>query len=260
MNSCAKKKTAVITGGTGGLGLAVARTMAQAGYQIALVDMNPASGEKAAAEIGALAPCAFWAFDVTKYDDAPKLFEEVYGRFGSVDALVNLAGVSTHRGTTETIGVKDWEKIVNINLSGLFFMCKAAAPFMERSGGGSIVNAASIRAYLATGDRTIYAITKKGVTCINAELAADFWRYNIRVNSISPGYVLTEMTKVHIDEPGWLENQLNIFLIDKMILPEDIGEVVLFLASDESVAINGCDIPCDGGAVTCRGKPAFSGV
>lgn len=260
MNPVGKKRTAVITGGAGGLGRGVAKLMAQAGYNIVLVDMNPQQGAEAVAEIEQYGPCIFLPFNVTHYEEAPQLFQTVYDRFGSVDALINLAGVSTHRGTTETIGVADWEKIVNINLTGLFFMCKAVAPFMEKSGGGSIVNAASVRNYLATGDRTIYAITKRGVTAINAELAADFWRYNIRVNSISPGYVLTEMTKVHINEPGWLDNQLNIFLIDKMLQPEDIGEVVLFLASDESIAINGSDIPCEGGTVICRGKPAVSGV
>jgi NAD(P)-dependent dehydrogenase (short-subunit alcohol dehydrogenase family) len=255
-----KRKTAVITGGAGGLGKGIATMLADAGYNVILVDLDPKMGEAAEKEIGRHGPCLFVPFNVTHYEDCPSVFEKVYAHFGSVDVLVNNAGISTHRGTTETIGVSDWDKIVNVNLKGVFFMAKAAAPYMERSGGGSIINTASIRGYLATGDRAIYAITKKGVHCITAELAADFWRFGIRVNSISPGYVLTDMTRVHIQEPGWLDNQLNIILIDKMLEPEDIGEVVCFLASDESIAMTGADIPCDGGAIICRGKPDQSGV
>ncbi|MCI8327277.1 MAG: SDR family oxidoreductase [Lachnospiraceae bacterium] len=254
------KKTAVVTGGAGGLGKAIAIRLADAGFNIAIVDMNAEQGEIAKKEIEKHGPCMFVQFDITKCDECPKVFEQVYEKFNSVDVLINNAGISKHRGTTDTIGVPDWDLTLAINLKGLFFMAKAAAPFMEKSGGGSIVNTASIRSYLATGDRTLYAITKKAIRCVNAELAADFWRYGIRVNSISPGYVLTEMTKVHLDEPGWLDNQMNIILIDNMVLPEDIGEVVLFLASDESVALSGCDIPCEGGLNICRGKLPESGV
>lgn len=254
------KKTAVITGGAGGLGKAIAFCLADAGFNIAIVDKNPQQGMAAQEEISAHAPCLFIPFDITDAERCPEVFEKVYKHFGSVDVLVNNAGISKHRGTTETIHESDWNLTIDINLKGLFFMAKAAAPFMAKSGGGSIINTASIRNYLATGDRTLYAITKKAIMSVNAELAADFWRFGIRVNSISPSYVLTEMTKVHLDEPGWLDNQLNIILSDNMVLPEDIGEVVLFLASDESIALNGCDIPCEGGTRICRGKLSESGV
>ncbi len=123
---------------------------------------------------------------MTKLSECEGLFAKIYERFGSVDVLVNNAGISSHRGTTETITEQDWNKIISVNLSGVFFMARGAAIYMAKSGGGAIVNTASIRAYLATGDRTIYAITKKGITGINAELAADYWRFGIRVNSVSP--------------------------------------------------------------------------
>lgn len=253
-------RTAVITGGAGGLGRSIASALARAGHNIAIVDLDPEQGTAAEADISREAPCYFIPFDVTRYDDCPTVFDQVVERFGRVDVLVNAAGISTHRGPTGTIKVSDWDTITNVNLKGLFFMAKAVAPYMTANGGGSIINVASIRARLATGDRTIYAVTKKGVHSITAELAADYWRYGIRVNSISPGYVLTEMTRHHLDEPGWLDNQLDIVLTEKMVEPEDIGEVVCFLASEDSVAITGSDIPCDGGASICRGKPARSGL
>lgn len=259
-NAGQKKKTAVITGGAGGLGKAMAIILAEAGYNIAIVDLNPEQGAKAKEEVSAHGTCEFFPFNVTDFDEAPALYQKIYDHFGSIDVLCNNAGISPHRGTTETIEQRHWDLVMNVNLKGPFFMAKAVAPFMEKSGGGSIINTASVRGYLATGDRTLYAISKWGMKCIATELATDFWRYGIRVNSFSPGYVLTEMTKAHLDEPGWLDNQLNIFLIDHMVIPEDIAEVVRFLASDESIAVNGLDIPCEGGAIVCRGKPYESGV
>ena len=260
LNAGQKRKTAVITGGAGGLGKAMAIMLAKAGFNIALVDLNPEQGQAAKEEVAKYGPCEFFPFNVTNYDEAPALYQKIYDHFGSIDALANNAGISPHRGTTETIRQSDWDKVISVNLKGPFFMAKAVAPFMEKSGGGSIINTASVRGYLATGDRTLYAITKWGMKAMTTELATDFWRFGIRVNSFSPGYVLTEMTKAHLDEPGWLDNQLNIFLIDKMLVPEDIAEVVTFLASDESIAINGLDIPCEGGTIICRGKPAESGL
>ncbi len=254
------RRTVVITGGAGGLGSAMAARFAAQGCNIAIVDYDPAQGEKAVKKLGGEGEFAFFQFDVTKLSECEGLFAKIYERFGSVDVLVNNAGISSHRGTTETITEQDWNKIISVNLSGVFFMARGAAIYMAKSGGGAIVNTASIRAYLATGDRTIYAITKKGITGINAELAADYWRFGIRVNSVSPGYVLTEMTKVHLQEEGWLENQLNIMLMDKMLVPDDIAQVVEFLASEDAAAINGADIPCEGGTVICRGKPYESGV
>jgi len=258
--SCHKRKTVVITGGAGGIGLAIARRFAAKGHNIALVDASAEKGEMALRELQGEGEFAFFPFDVTRLSECEGLFGRIYERFGSVDVLVNNAGISTHRGTTETITENDWNRIVSVNLSGLFFMARAAGIYMAKSGGGAIVNTASIRAYLATGDRTIYAVTKKAILTINAELAADFWRYGIRVNSVSPGYVLTEMTRVHLQEEGWLDNQLNIILTDRMLVPEDIAEVVEFLASEDAIAINGCDIPCESGTIPCRGKPSESGV
>lgn len=255
-----KKKTVVITGGAGGLGFAIAQRFAAKGHNIVLVDYDATQGERAAKELCGEGKVAFYQFDVTQLSACEGLFEKIYADFGSVDVLVNNAGISTHRGTTESITDRDWERIIGVNLSGLFFMARAAAIYMAKSGGGAIVNTASVRSYLATGDRTIYAVTKKAIHAINAELAADYWRYGIRVNSVSPGYVLTEMTKIHLQEEGWLDNQLNIILSDRMTMPEDIAEVVEFLASEDAIAINGCDIPCEGGLIPCRGKPSESGV
>ena len=254
------RRTVVITGGAGGLGSAMAARFAAGGCNIAIVDFDPVQGEKAAKALSGEGEFEFFQFDVTKLSECEDLFKRIYERFGSVDVLVNNAGISTHRGTTDTITDKDWNKIISVNLSGVFFMARGASIYMAKSGGGAIVNTASVRNYLATGDRTIYAITKRGITCMDAELAADFWRFGIRVNSVSPGYVLTEMTKVHLKEAGWLENQLNICLMDQMLVPDDIAQVVEFLASDDAIAINGCDIPCEGGTVICRGKPCGSGV
>jgi NAD(P)-dependent dehydrogenase (short-subunit alcohol dehydrogenase family) len=254
------RRTVVITGGAGGLGFAIAQRFAAGGHNIAIVDYDAVQGEQAAKELRGEGEIAFFQFDVTRLSECENLMKRIYEHFGSVDVLVNNAGISTHRGTTETITEKDWNKILGVNLSGLFFMARAAAIYMQKSGGGAIVNTASLRAYLATGDRTIYAVTKKAILSINAELAADYWRYGIRVNSVSPGYVLTEMTKIHLQEEGWLDNQLNIILADRMTMPEDIAEVVGFLASEDAIAINGSDIPCEGGLIACRGKPYESGV
>ena len=251
-----RKKTAVVTGGAGGIGKSVAKRLIEDGFRVVLVDRNGESAKAAAEELG----CDYTQFDITAVNDAPAVFQGIYEKYGSVDVLINNAGISTHRGPTDTIAESDWDKIIGVNLKALFFMAKAAAPFMAKSGGGSIVNTSSMRAFLATGDRTLYAITKKAILSVDAELAADFWRYNIRVNSVSPPYVLTDMTRVHLTEPGWYENQLETLLTKDMMLPEDIAEVASFLASDESVAISGTDISCTGGTVPCRGKLKDGGV
>ena len=187
-------------------------------------------------------------------DGYPDLIQEIASELGRIDVLVNNAAYST-RGKMEDITLPEWDQYLRVNLSAAFFMAQTVAPEIEKAGGGAIINISSVRSMLADGRHMLYSVAKGALVAMTRELAVSLWKQNIRVNAVSPGYVLTPMTRHNLEKPGWYDQNLEDLLIQRMIEAEDIAEIVVFLASDTAIAINGQDIFADGGLTIHKGKP-----
>ncbi|HTM10462.1 MAG TPA: SDR family oxidoreductase [Verrucomicrobiae bacterium] len=215
-------KVAVITGGGRGIGKAVALAYARAGAKLAICARTAEEVEKTAAAIRALgADCLALACDVSQEEDVKRFVDEVVGRFGRIDVLINNAGVMTRPASVEEYDVKKWDYTMAVNLRGPFLMAKAALPVMIRGGGGSIINVSSSIGRGAYANFAAYAASKWGLEGLTQTLAAEAAGRKVRVNSVEPGYVATKLTGYHGSAP------------------ESVTEVFVFLASEEARNITG---------------------
>jgi 3alpha(or 20beta)-hydroxysteroid dehydrogenase len=235
-------KTAIITGGAGGMGEAHVRRFLHEGANVHFTDVLREEGEALAAELGARARFTF--ADVASATDWAGLIAETEDAYGQVDILVNNAGIVI-RAPIEEMLEAEYRKVVDINQVGVFLGMKAVIPSMRRAGAGSIINISSIAGLVGRPQTVAYAASKfavRGMTKVAAnELGAD----NIRVNSVHPGPVLTPMfqnmdQKVRDD----LTDQIPL---GRMARPEEVSDLIVFLASDESTYCSGAEFLIDGG-------------
>jgi NAD(P)-dependent dehydrogenase (short-subunit alcohol dehydrogenase family) len=246
-----KNKTAVITGAASGIGRAVALVFAKQGADVHLLDMNAAGLSEVAAEIknnGGIAEAHI--ANVTSQADIKALFEKI----GSVDILVNCAGIS-HIGKADTTSEEDFDKVYNVNVKGIYNCLHAAIPVMKTSGGGTILNMASIANNVGIPDRFAYSMSKGAVLGMTLSVAKDYLADNIRCNCISPARVHTPFVDNYLaknypgQEKEMFEKLSKTQPIGRMALPEEIGNLILYLCSDEASFITGCDYPIDGGFI-----------
>jgi 3-oxoacyl-[acyl-carrier protein] reductase len=239
-------KIAVVTGAGRGIGRAIALGLARAGTTVAVNDINPDACERVAAEMGARA-AAFHA-DVSNKHAVQTMIDGVLERWGRLDILVNNAGVEPH-GSLLTLDEWDWRRTLDVNLTGPFFCTQSAARVMQAAG-GAIVNIASIagRAF-GLRDRAAYVASKTGLVGLTKESARELAAYNIRVNAVCPGVIVSEMT-AHLRQN---EAQMRKWLQDipqgRLGEPEDVVGLVLFLCSDAAAYLTGQAIHVDGGKV-----------
>ena len=243
-------KTAIVTGGAQGIGFEGAKLFAAEGARVIIADINAEKGEKAAAEIGA----TFVKCDVSKAADV----ENVVKVAGTVDVLYNNAGIfwTGHDGKLTDIAEADWDRIIAINLKSVYLFSKYAIPTMIASGrGGSIINTGSSAAQIGIPDCDAYTATKGAIVQLTKSLAAEYGRYNIRTNAISPAAIMTPMMRQSNPENSSFDEERFLKLrtpLRRYGLPEEIAKVALFLASDESSYVNGAIIVADGG-ITING-------
>lgn len=246
-----KNKTAVITGAASGIGRAVALVFAKQGADVHLLDMNSAGLSEVAAEIknnGGIAEAHI--ANVTSQADIKALFEKI----GSVDILVNCAGIS-HIGKADTTSEEDFDKVYNVNVKGIYNCLHAAIPVMKTNGGGTILNMASIANNVGIPDRFAYSMSKGAVLGMTLSVAKDYLADNIRCNCISPARVHTPFVDNYLaknypgQEKEMFEKLSKTQPIGRMALPEEIGNLILYLCSDEASFITGCDYPIDGGFI-----------
>jgi len=243
-----KGKIAVITGATSGIGAATARRFAAAGATVALLGRDEGRGK---ALVQALSPAtaAFFASDVTDDTSCKHALDAVIARWGAVDILVNSAGVFFY-GTVIEASDDEWRRTMAVNVDGVFHMCRHAIPAMMR--GGAIVNVASDWG-LVGGTRAIaYCASKGAVVQMTRCMALDHIAEGIRVNAVCPGEVDTPMLMGEYAEKGMsreagLADSATATPIGRVARPEEVAEVILFLASDASSYINGAAVPVDGG-------------
>lgn len=233
-------KVALITGGARGQGEAEARLFAQEGARVYLCDVLEEEGQALAAEIGT--KIRFIRLDITDAKAWRRVVAEIEARAGRLDILINNAGANVRHALTNTTR-EEWDRMLNVNLTGQFLGIQACAPLMKQGGGGSIVNlgsTAGIMGHPVAG----YSTSKWGVRGLTKSAAIELAPANIRVNALHPGVVTTPM----MDTAGTLFRELvELTPLGRAGRPEEMAEVVLFLASDAASFITGIDLAADGG-------------
>ncbi|WP_061712824.1 3-oxoacyl-ACP reductase [Kocuria palustris] len=239
-------RCAVITGGASGIGLATARRFAQEGANVVIGDIDPVTGEKAAAEVGGL----FVQVDVTDEAAVNALFATAKQAYGSVDIAFNNAGIAPDDDTSilET-GIDAWEKVQRVNLTSVYLCCKAAIPYMQEQGKGSIINTASFVAVMGAATSQIsYSASKGGVLSMTRELGVEFARQGIRINALCPGPVNTPLLKeLFASDPEKAARRLIHVPMGRFAEPEELAAAVAFLASDDSSFMTASTFLVDGG-------------
>lgn len=246
-----QNKKAVITGGGSGIGKAIAALFAKQGAEVHIVELTEESAKIAVEEIKANGGNVFsHACNVANQKEVLATFEKI----GNFNILVNNAGIA-HVGKVDTTAEADFDRIMNVNVKGVYNCLHAAIPHFRNSGGGVILNMASIAAWVGIPDRFAYSTAKGAVMAMTLSVAKDYINENIRCNSISPARVHTPFVDGFISK-NYPDNQAEMFdklsksqPIGRMGKPEEIATLALFLCSDESGFITGSDYPIDGGFI-----------
>ncbi|MDT7706852.1 MAG: hypothetical protein QOG20_2459 [Pseudonocardiales bacterium] len=239
-------RTAVITGGGSGIGLATARRLASEGAKIVIGDVDTDGGATAAKEVDGL----FVRTDVTSESDVEALFAAAAGTFGSVDVAFNNAGISPPEDDSIlTTGLDAWRRVQEVNLTSVYLCCRAAIPYMQRQGRGAIVNTASFVAVMGAATSQIsYTASKGGVLAMSRELGVQFAREGIRVNALCPGPVDTPLLQeLFAADPERAQRRLVHIPMGRFAKPEEIAGTVAFLASDDASFITASTFLVDGG-------------
>jgi len=237
-------KVAIITGGGSGIGKAIAQAFVREGAKVVIAGRDGKKLDAAAAEIGS--ECLAVSADVSKTSDVQKLVDAALGKFQGINVLVNNAAVLLP-GTAESLSEEDFDRTFAVNVRGLWLLSRAVLPHMRASGGGSIVNIASVLSMLGARNRVAYAASKGAVMAMTRAMALDHAAENIRVNCICPGIVATEMVaRFNLDENA-RRQRVAMHPMGRFGQPEDVANTAVFLASDESGWTTGSVITVDGG-------------
>ena len=239
-------QVAIVTGGGTGIGRGIALEFAKAGADVVVASRKLANLEKVAEEVRALGRRSLAVqTDISRKTDVDNLVQKVMGEFGAIDILVNNAAVLGKFSLLEA-PEDEWDRVIDTNLKGYYLCCQAVGKRMVERKGGNIINIASTAAFEGGGS---YNISKAGVVNFTRGLARELGRYNIRVNAIAPGWVITDMAKyIMREDPERLRREAEATIpLGRMAEPSDIASVALFLASDASSLITGQTIVVDGG-------------
>jgi 3-oxoacyl-[acyl-carrier protein] reductase len=240
-----KDKVAIITGAANGIGLAAAKTFTVEGAKVAMADFDEAAGSQRAAELKEDGfDVAFFQVNVADRSSVDAMVHSVLGHFGKIDILINNAGI-TRDGMLHKLAVEDFQKVVDVNLTGVFNCAQAVVPAMVQQGSGKIINTSSVSGVYGNVGQTNYAATKAGVVGMTKTWAKELGRKGINVNAVAPGFIETGMTAKVPDKV--LEQMKLLVPLGRLGLPQDIANAYLFLASDESNYVNGTTLHVDGG-------------
>jgi len=242
-------KIAIVTGGNQSIGLAIARGLGIAGASVVIANRRASEGRKAAEALKdeGLEATAVQT-DVGNKPSVANLVSTVLDRFSRIDILVNSAGVIL-RGPVEDYSEEEWNYIFDINLRGLFFCCQLVGKEMIKRKRGKIINISSNVSEVVQPGRSIYAVSKAGVSHLTRALALEWAKHNINVNAIGPGPTITELNKVYFEEnPEDLKERIDSIPMGRMGDPSDHVGAAVFLASDASNFITGETLLVDGGS------------
>jgi NAD(P)-dependent dehydrogenase (short-subunit alcohol dehydrogenase family) len=245
-------KVAIVTGGGGGIGGATARALAREGASVVVVDIERSAAERVVEQIvGSGGSALAFQADLSGEEQVVAAIDAATARFGRLDVLHNNAALTDSDFLTRDTAVTDlsldvWQRTLEVNLRSQMLACKHAVPEMVRAGGGSIINMSSGASLKGDRTRTAYGVSKAGVNALTMYVATSHGKKGIRANTILPGLVLTDAVRAHLDDK-MLAGLGRATLTPNVGQPDDIADVVVFLASDESRYITGQMIAVDGG-------------
>ncbi len=240
-------RVAIITGGSRGIGFAIASCYAEAGAKVVIANRKAPEGEAAAEKIRLVGGEAVGiAVDVTNPESVQNMVNQVAERFGRVDILVNNAGRAIVKSVLDH-RVEDWERVMNTNLRGPFLCCQAVGPYMIKQGKGKIINTASTASVSGFPYNVAYVVSKAGVLALTKALAVEWGPHKINVNSIAPNFTETEFAKDFLSDDNNLKEVLQRTPLGRVAQPTDMVGLALFLASDASDYVTGQTIFVDGG-------------
>lgn len=241
-------RVAVITGGSRGLGLAMAGALAEAGARTVLVSRSQEDCEAAATKISSKTgrESLGLAADIIQPDAVTQLVNTVMNRFERIDVWINSAGINI-RHPIESFPLADFEKIVAVNLTGTWLCCRAVGPVMTRQRSGSVINMASILGAVGLAQRTAYCSSKAGILGLTRTLALEWAPYGVRCNALCPGPFLTEINRAIADDPEAVQAVVGQTAFQRWGELHEIGGAALFLASDASTYMTGSPLFVDGG-------------
>ncbi len=243
-------KIAFITGGGSGMGREHALLMAEEGASIIVSDVNEEGGRQTIADInGKGGQGLFINFDVADEVAWQSAVNRAVATFGRVDILVNNAGILIMKKVQDTTGA-ELDRMLDINVKGVFYGCKHILPAMQKAGGGSIINISSIYGIIGATSAAAYQAAKGAVRILTKSVAVDYAEFNIRCNSIHPGVIRTPMIKDLLSSDAMAQAVLSTTILRRPAEPREVSYPVLFLASSESSYITGAEIVVDGGYTT----------
>lgn len=244
-------KVALVTGGTTGIGFATAMMLAQGGAKVAIAGRGVDKGSEAIERLRPVEPrCLFISGDVSVVSDCRRLVEETTSRLGRLDILVNSAGVFKD-GPIESVTEAEYYEVMDINVKGTFFMCRAALSAMRKTGGGAIVNVSSDSGLTGNTNASLYCASKGAVSIFTKALSVDVARENIRVNCVCPGDIQTPMMDreaAAAENPSaYLADMIRHYPAGRVGKPEEVAATICFLASDAAPFVVGAAWSIDGG-------------
>lgn len=248
-------KTVVVTGGATGIGAAIAESFAREGCRVAIGARRQEKLEEIQRRFeGRGWPVFTQPMDVTVEESVDSFASAVTRQWGRLDIWVNNAGQTCHH-AMDQVTMEEWRQVIDTNLTGVFLGCKYAAREMRKTGGGVIFNAGSFQSFFPAAGSGPYGAAKAGVCSLTRSFAAEYARDNIRVLTYIPGVIQTPMTE--IDNWAVSTNQLNNIPLNRLGTPEDLAEVIVFLASDRASYVNGVNIEITGGKF-CVQNPKYA--
>ena len=237
-------RKAFITGGARGIGKSAAVALAQAGADVAIVDVNEDLAAQTAGEISALGVKTLSVkADVSSQTDVEAMMKKILDKFGTLDIAINNAGICINKESME-MSMEEWRKVIDINITGLYMTSRAAAKVMMDNGKGSIINTGSMAAHVIPGPQRhcAYSASKAGVVHLTKALSVEWAPHNIRVNCVSPGYTATVLTK-DVANPEWAK----LTPMNRLGTPDDYQGAFVYLAGDLSSFVTGAELIIDGG-------------
>ncbi len=240
-------RVGVVTGAGGGIGRAVAASLARAGAHVAAIDRDERGLEGTDAALRELA-CEYViaTCDTSNAESVAAASETIERSLGPCSVLVNAAAV-LRPGALDSLSLAEWNAVLSVNLTGYFLCAQVFGRQMRKLGRGSLVHVASIAGSHAQGQSGAYSVSKAGVVMLSRQLASEWGPHGIRSNVVSPGMIITPMSQSFYDTPGVTERRTAVVPTRRIGMPQDIADAILFLASDRSSYVNGDEITVDGG-------------
>lgn len=243
------KKTCVVTGAAGGIGKEVVRKFVNEGYRVVLIDLVQIRLEQTITELGYdESQTVCYAADITDEQQVKETVKRIRDQFESIDVLVNAAGICGSYARTEDYGYDNFRKIYEVNVFGTFLMMANILPVMREQNSGAIINFGSCSGMRGYSLEIGYGSSKWAVIGMTENVAVEYGQYNIRCNSVSPGWILTEMTTRTLEDyKKQGKTDYDLSPMDRAGQPEEVADVVYYLASDQATYINGANLTVDGG-------------